>query len=82
MEVPIEVRLQDLDSERYVLVVRGTSVPPGSILYGASGQLTANATTGDFTLTPADVNAFYYEAPDNWSDVSYFNALATPSLFC
>ena len=70
MSVPIEVRVTDRDSENFLLVVRGSSVPVNSTLYGANNSTLAKNANGDYVLTPADVAVFRYQAPLHWSDVS------------
>ena len=70
MSVPIEVRVTDQDSETFVLVVRGSSVPVNSTLYGANNATLSRNAAGDYVLTPADVAVFRYQAPLHISDVS------------
>jgi len=71
MDVPIEVRVVDRDSETFKLIVRGTSVPPGSIIYGASNRTISPDSDGNYVLDESDTAAFKFQAPLHWSDVSW-----------
>lgn len=82
MDVPIEVRIEDIDSEIFTMTVRKQSIPVGSTLYGANGVALVPNASGDYVLTAADVDAFQYQAPLHWSDVS-FVVVVSPSIeFC
>jgi hypothetical protein len=84
MDVPIEVRVEDIDSETFTMTVRNQSIPVGSTLYGANGVVLVPNANGDYVLTAADVDAFLYQAPLHWSDVS-FVVVASPIhrvLYC
>jgi hypothetical protein len=81
MDVPIEVRVEDIDSETFTMIVRNQSIPVGSTLYGANGVVLIPIANGDYVLTPADVDAFQYQAPLHWSDVSLLSA-CLPSIDC
>jgi hypothetical protein len=72
MEVPIEVIVVDKDSETFKLIVRGTSVPPGSIIYGASNRTISPSSDGNYVLDESDTAAFKFQAPRDWSDVRWF----------
>ena len=70
MNVPIEVRVVDRDSESFNLIVNGTSVPPGAIIYGASNRTIPRNGDGNYVLDESDTAAFRFQAPLHWSDVS------------
>jgi len=73
MEVPLEVRVSDVDSEIYRVFVRGSSVPAGSTLYGVGGRIIPlDPSTGNYILSQADAEAFFYQAPLDWSDWQFF----------
>lgn len=73
--VPIEVRLTDDDSETYELIVRNTSVPAGSTIYGSDDGTTLVAilpdADGNYILDETDVENFYFQAPLHWSGMSF-----------
>ncbi len=70
MSVPVEVRVADRDSESFNLIVRGNSVPQGSIIYGASNREILRNPAGNYVLDESDTAVFRFQAPLHWSDVS------------
>jgi hypothetical protein len=68
MDVPVSVRVRDPVSETYNLIVRGTSVPENSTIFGAFGPILPNS-NGDYVLTEEDTAAFEFQAPLHFSDV-------------
>jgi hypothetical protein len=71
MSVPIEVRVEDRDSETFELIIRGTSVPANSTIYGASGLVIEANGDGDYVLNEDDTAVFMFKAPLHYSDVRW-----------